>query len=329
MRCFTNSSNLFHVWDFRLSSRLAPLNICTLCLRWSGCHWCLGARFLICRFPSYSAVGINMKWNKIKWNWFFSSCALKEEVWNRPPAVHQRCHVFLEEVWKNTSCSCQKHNTVLYSCITFIERQAIYTFNSKNNNSSNSSNHLFTNSTTWISFSACAVSSCLLAVSPASRGIDHQQFLHVRVEPLLPLHGRQEFTLLPEGSVVGHHHVPLHRPAALGRPFGRPRPLHARDATQTESSPWVKRTQSRIHQRSQRKWFLNMSCFAHDEIQQVPSETQSRLWEARCHQGDTQNAKQQEGQSVGGRQLGHPEDTEEVTFFWVTEVNDSYQTHQN
>lgn len=54
---------------------------------------------------------------------------------------------------------------------------------------------------------------------PVSRRINHQKFLHVRVQPFLSLHGRQHLTPLSEGSIVGHHHVPLHRAATLRCPF--------------------------------------------------------------------------------------------------------------
>lgn len=54
---------------------------------------------------------------------------------------------------------------------------------------------------------------------PVSRRINHQKFLHVGVQPFLSLHGRQHLTPLSEGSVVSHHHVPLHHAATLRCPF--------------------------------------------------------------------------------------------------------------
>lgn len=69
--------------------------------------------------------------------------------------------------------------------------------------------------------------------------IHYQQFLHVRIEPLLPLHGGEQLALLPESRVVGHHQVPLRHPGSRRRPFCRPRPLHTTDRKQ-HSAPLFK-----------------------------------------------------------------------------------------
>lgn len=79
---------------------------------------------------------------------------------------------------------------------------------------------------------------------PTSRQIHHQKFVHVGVEPFLSLHGGQQLTLLSEGSVVGHHHVPLHRGATLTCPLrwrrlrrATPIPIRTRSEESHKHSP--------------------------------------------------------------------------------------------
>lgn len=69
--------------------------------------------------------------------------------------------------------------------------------------------------------------------------------MHVGVQPLLSLHGGQQFTLLSERIIIRHHHVLLHHPASLGCPFSWPRPLCATD-TQNKTSE-VLRKHQRCH----------------------------------------------------------------------------------
>lgn len=66
--------------------------------------------------------------------------------------------------------------------------------------------------------------------------------MHVGVQPLLSLHGGQQFTLLSERRIIRHHHVLLHHPASLVCPFSWPRPLCTTD-TQNKTSEAMRKHQ--------------------------------------------------------------------------------------